>query len=307
MAGNPRLRLSDEEQEAVRQVRLKRMAESARKRQETLAKRKPSSKGLDLSGGEEVGLDISWGHKEVEAPYKLEGSRVGIVSDIHVPSHDKVAFEAALRYLKSQNIDTLVINGDYMDMYAISAHDKDKLRQITFGDELEEGRLILKQIRAYFGNDVHIVYQEGNHEERYQRFLPMAMAGDKVRGATLREQLELDSLNITWVGDRRGIDLGKLRIYHGHEIKASGVNPTRAMIMKTMHNTIVGHLHRENSLIKPKLDGEYVGAWVTGCLCDTTPFYAVVNEWTHGFALVTVDVNGTFAVHQHRIINGKVL
>lgn len=304
--GNPRLRLTPEEIEAVRLVRLERMAQMARKRQETLAQRKPVSKGLNLSEFAED-INISHGHREVLDPLRIDGAKVGIISDIHVPSHDKVATEAALRYLKAKGIDTLIINGDYMDMYAISDHDKSKLRQITFGDELEEGRLILRQIREYFGSDVRIIYQEGNHEERYARFLPQAMAGDKVRGSTIREQLELDAVGIEWVGDRRGIDIGSLRIYHGHELKAAGVNPTRAMLAKTMHNTIVGHLHRSHSLTKPKLTGEFIGAWVTGCLCDLRPHYAPVNEWVHGFAYVEFDTTGTFALHNHTIMNGVVL
>lgn len=271
-----------------------------------LKKRNKVTKGLELTDYS-AEINISYGHREVLEPVQLQGTRIGIVSDIHVPSHDKEATEAALRFLKTKDIDTLIINGDFMDMYAISDHDKSKLRQITFGEELEEGRVILKQIREYFGNAVQIIYQEGNHEERYARFLPQAMAGDKVRGSTMREQLELDALNIAWVGDRRGIDIGSLRIYHGHELKAAGVNPTRAMMVKTMHNTIVGHLHRSHTLIRPKLTGEQLGAWVTGCLCDLRPHYAPVNEWVHGFAYCEFNTLGTFTIINLIIINGKVL
>lgn len=321
---NKLLRVTPEEELAIREARLQGLAlkvrlgaegadpsAPSRKRTadviaaENLAKRKPSSRGLDLTdAGEDI--NISHGHREVLEALRIDGERIGIVSDIHVPSHDKVATEAALRFLKAKGIDTLIINGDFMDMYAISDHDKSKLRQITFGDELEEGRTILKQIREYFGASVRIIYQEGNHEERYARFLPQAMAGDKVRGSTIREQLELDSVNIEWVGDRRGIDIGSLRVYHGHELRAAGVNPTRAMLTKTMHNTIVGHLHRSHSLVRPKLTGEPIGAWVTGCLCDLRPHYAPVNEWVHGFAYFEFDTTGEFVPNNYTIRNGKV-
>lgn len=305
------IRLSDEELQVIRDHRLgkmaKRMVDATAPR--LIVEEKPEKKGLNLSPTPspiESELSIGWGFKEMEPPYILEGRKVGVISDIHVPSHDKQALEAALIFLKKQGIDTLVINGDFMDLYEISAHDKDKLRKITFGDELEEGRIILGQIREYFGSGVNIVYQEGNHEERYNRFLPSQLAGDKVRGSTMREQLELDKYNIVWVDKRRGIDLGKLRIFHGHEMRASGVNATRAMIVKALDNVLVGHLHRQQELMKPRLRGDYIGAWVTGCLCDKTPFYAVTNEWTTGFALVDVEQDGTFAVHLHSIINGVV-
>jgi predicted phosphodiesterase len=266
----------------------------------------PSS-GLNLDGDDSDVLDLPHGYKEVHEPYKLKGQKIGVISDVHVPSHDKYATEAALRYMKGIGIDTLLINGDFMDFYQISDHDKDKTRSITFGDELEEGRLILSQIRAYLGPHVDIVYQEGNHEERYKRFLPQAMAGDKVRGSSVREQLDLDKYDVTWVGDRRGIECGKLTIYHGHEMRASGVNAARNLINRMMDNVLIGHLHRPQSVQRPRLKGDSIGAWVSGCLCDLRPHYFPINEWQHAFNIVHVEDNGIFRVESKLILNGKVL
>jgi hypothetical protein len=46
--------------------------------------------------------------------------------------------------------------------------------------------------------------------------------------------------------------------------------------------------------------------WSTGCLCDLTPRYAVINRWNHGAAIVTVHADGEFDVHNFRIAGGKV-
>jgi len=265
------------------------------------------SGGLNLNGDTLDTLDLPHGYKEIQEPYKLNGKTIGVISDVHVPSHDKYATEAALRYMKGIGIDTLLINGDFMDFYQISDHNKDKTRSITFGDELEEGRLILSQIRAYLGPNVAIVYQEGNHEERYKRFLPQAMAGDKVRGSSVREQLDLDKYDVTWVGDRRGIECGKLTIYHGHEMKASGVNAARQLTIRLMDNVLIGHLHRPQSVQRPRLKGDAIGAWVSGCLCDLRPHYFPINEWQHAFNIVHVEENGMFRVESKLIHNGRVL
>jgi hypothetical protein len=43
-----------------------------------------------------------------------------------------------------------------------------------------------------------------------------------------------------------------------------------------------------------------------GCLCDLSPDYAIVNRWNHGFAIVDIDEDGSFEVHNHKIIDGRV-
>lgn len=316
----PRPRMTDEQYEQWMQSnsptvatskRLEAIARKAKRRTHAEAAderrgiRLPASRGLDLRDDSE--LDIAHGRVEVEDAYVLHGRRVGVISDVHVPFHDKYATEAALRWLKAKDIDTLVINGDFMDCYNISTHDKDPFRRTTLGEELEEGRTILAQIRSYFGRGVEIVYQEGNHEERFNKFLPREMASDKVRGSSLKEQLDLDIHGITWVGGRRGIDLGKLRIYHGHEMRASGVNAPRTLLTRAMDNVLVGHLHRPKAEERPDIRGNVRGAWVTGCLCNLRPHYAPSNEWSHGFAFIECDETGWFKVDPRTIQKGRVI
>lgn len=309
MARENRVRLTPEEQAIIREHRLR---NKSIKLADKLEAQKPVVQygdglqlGSDMLHSDDI--DLPYGTNEVDLPYKLEASVVGVISDVHVPFHDKRAAEAALRYMRSQGIDTLVINGDFMDMYQISAHDKDKRRSITFGDELEEGRLILSQIRSYFGAGVQIIYQEGNHEERYERFLPQAMASDKVRGSSIAQQLDLHQHSVTWVGGRRGIELGRLSIYHGHEMRASGMNAARQLSMRLMDNVLIGHLHRPQSLQRPRLKGDVIGSWVSGCLCNLRPFYAPLNEWQHGFNMVRVHSDGMFQLENRLISQGQVL
>lgn len=304
-----RVRLTPDEMEIIREHRLRAMAIKLKSKLEA-QKATPTIKGgLNLMESVEKKneLDLPWGYSEVENPLRIESELAGVISDVHVPFHDKKATEVALRYLKAQGIDTLILNGDFMDMYQVSDHDKDKRRSLSFGDELEEGRSILGQIRSYFGAAVKIYYQEGNHEERYERFLPQALANDKVRGSSVAQQLDLHQHDITWVGGRRGMELGRLSIYHGHEMRASGMNAARSLSVKLMDNVLIGHLHRPQSLQRPRLKGDVIGSWVSGCLCNLRPFYAPINEWQHGFNIVRVQTDGFFTLDSKLICGGAVL
>lgn len=97
-------------------------------------------------------------------PFVVEGAkRVGVLSDIHVPYHSPGAVEAAVNQLKANNIDTLIINGDFADFYAISRHDKSPERD--FPAELRMVREMLAYLRASFPK-AKIIAKEGNHEFR---------------------------------------------------------------------------------------------------------------------------------------------
>ncbi len=52
-------------------------------------------------------------------------TKLGILSDIHIPEHDIEALTVAIRDLQNENIDGLLLNGDILDMHQVSRHFKD--------------------------------------------------------------------------------------------------------------------------------------------------------------------------------------
>jgi hypothetical protein len=55
------------------------------------------------------------------------------------------------------------------------------------------------------------------------------------------------------------------------------------------------------------LDGNVVGCWSTGSLCELRPSYSpLVSNAQHGFAHILVDNNGDFTVKNYQIIKGKI-
>lgn len=246
---------------------------------------------------------------------EVTSNSIGVISDCHVPFHDlrrdssgKIygSYLTALEYLKDRNIGTLIINGDFMDNYNLSAHEKIESKR-DWSWEADAGRAMLRALRAFFGDKVRIIYREGNHEERLQRYLA-AKANQVQNMLILSEILHLSSLGIEWVGERSKLTVGSLWVDHGHEwFGSGGVNPARAYRMKAQDNILVGHVHKTSfDMHKRPLDGSFSAGWSMGCLCDLNPHYAARNHWNHGVVHITLDGSGEFTLDNRIILHGKV-
>ncbi len=259
---------------------------------------------------------------------ELPAGRIGIISDVHVPyqhvTADKQgAYITALKMLRDAEIDHLVINGDYIDFYALSRHERDKGRR-DLAWEIQAARSMLRHLRNYFGYNVRIIYREGNHEERWWKYLVADAKSDTasmlsaiaradgheaadlgaLKYADLPTVLRLPDLGIEWVDGRQRMTAGHLNIDHGHEFYGSGgVMPARAYMLKTMDNILVGHVHKTSEFTYSRpLDNSVIGGWSVGCLCDLNPWWFPRNNWNWGCAWVDVRTDGVFTV-TNRIIH----
>lgn len=248
-------------------------------------------------------------HSTTRKPIILDGAlKVLILSDIHIPYHDEVAVNAALAHGKKKKPDVIILNGDIGDFYGVSRHDKDPRRSLA--DELDAIRQFLFHLRKQFPTS-RILYKIGNHEARMEMFLvknaPVLLG---VSDFELPVLLKFDELNIELVPSLTLIRLGNLPIYHGHELPqgmSSPVNPARGIWMRVQESLICGHWHRTSEHTESTgLNKRLSSCWSTGCLCDLTPDYAIVNRWNHGFAWVETQADGNYEVTNHKIINGRV-
>ena len=94
---------------------------------------------------------------------------VGVIGDLHIPYQDNDAIEAAFDEMEKQNIESLFINGDMLDFYQLSFHEKDP-RMVHFKQEIEAGRQFLDYCRSRFPG-IPIYFIPGNHENRFERYL----------------------------------------------------------------------------------------------------------------------------------------
>lgn len=242
-------------------------------------------------------------------PYTMPSKcrRVLLLPDIHVPYHNVEALTAAIQYGLDEDADTILINGDFLDCYSISSFEKDP-RKRGFSDELKMGRDILAKLRDLFPK-AHFIYQLGNHEDRYERFMkskaPELLGIDEFE---INNLLWADRFKMDVVRDKRYIEAGKLTIIHGHEISGHGSSsPARALYAKTKTHTICGHHHQSGEHTERNVRGKVVTCWTMGCLSELTPAYRPINKYNHGFAFVTFAKNGSFVVENKRIIEGQVV
>ncbi len=233
-----------------------------------------------------------------------------VLSDIHFPYHDRRALATALKEGRRRKVKKIVLNGDTLDNHWQSKFQKDPQAR-SFPDEVETARSFLDGLRESFGDDCEIVWKNGNHDERHEKFLAEhAMVLFKLREVQLPALLGLFDLRINYVTDKRPIHLGKLPVLHGHEYGEqilAPVNPARGLFLKTKWTAMCGHLHQTSEHAETTVQGKLISCWSTGCLCDLHPKYRPFNRWNHGCAFVELIPGGDFSVENKRIYDGKLL
>ena len=156
----------------------------------------------------------------------VECSRVLYLTDIHIPYHNIEALSAAIQFGHDKRVDTIFIGGDFLDFYSLSTFERDP-RQRGFADELEMGREVLGILRREFP-DASMLYQLGNHEERFERYMrvkaPELLSVDEFR---IDRLLNFDKLGIELIDGKRVAKAGKLNIvgHVGRGGASSLVNP----------------------------------------------------------------------------------
>src|SRR6266496_167409 len=241
-------------------------------------------------------------------PVKFLGPlRALIISDLHIPYYDREATICALKYGQELGADTILLNGDVADFFALSFWENDP-RKRDFPQEIRDTKDFLRSVRDLFPK-ARIIYKLGNHEERMIRY--MRVKAPELLGLPefeIESVLGLADNDIQVVKDNRPIKFGGLNVIHGHEYRfaiTNPVNPARGLFLRGKTNAICGHFHQSSQHSERSLDQKVLSTWSVGCLSDLHPEYRPINNWNHGFMVVQIDKSGAFEVGNLRIVNGK--
>jgi len=254
-------------------------------------------------------LDFEDGEIDLPSSLIIDHRKTLVLSDIHLGFHDRDAIETAIKFGRKSKVDAILLNGDILDFYGLSRFDKLK-SNVTLRKEIRLARELFRLLRQTFP-EATIYYKEGNHEERFGKEL-------NSNNSTLKELSNLEEMSLEYllhcdvhkvqkVHNRQLIQLGKLNIYHGHEIGGGGVHVAAGLVNKTNSNILCGHWHKTQTATKTRLNDYPIAGFAVGCLCKLNPYWLPNNQWNHGFAMVEKYNDGTFTVENLRIINGKAM
>lgn len=255
------------------------------------------------------GSKLPDGIKQVPPPLQVDGEgRWLVISDVHIPYHDKPALTAAIEYGLKHECRNLLINGDWYDFYKLSEFSKDPKARDPEA-ELAIGREALLELSPMFPG--RKLFKVGNHEERYEAYMRRRtpeLAGDSY--FSLENYLRLKESGFEYVAGRQYIRLGRLPVLHGHEFMRSfapPVNAARGLYLKLKESALCSHHHTRSMHTEQSGLAKHASTcYSIACLCDLSPAYAPVNNYMHGFAVILLDKSGDYVVWNKQIINGVV-
>lgn len=235
--------------------------------------------------------------------------RVFIIGDIHVPFHDPNAISLCMNLAKIVCPDIIIINGDFIDFFAISRFTKNPARKLQLGDEIKEARNLLSKFMSNIEPAVWI-FNAGNHEERLKNYLwSKAPELSTIDELNPRNLLGFNRDNCIWLDYQdTPVQVGhdvvptvyfpEIFVLHGDRMRMSGgtVNIARSIFLKTLKNSVVSHWHRSDMYLQMDYNGKMRGCWVVPCLCLQRPHWDTGRIWGQGACVLEISHSGFFKV-----------
>lgn len=227
-----------------------------------------------------------------------------VIPDMHVDYHDRVVWNTILKVASVLRPHNAVIIGDFADCYSVSFHPKTPGRRASFEDEVLAVNRELDRL-----DDIclqRVVYCEGNHEFRLQRYLA-GVAPSLYGLMTVPDLFRIEQRGWEWVPYRKWIKIGK--IAYSHEVGESGKYSAARTLDAFGNNIVFGHSHRGGVAYGGTVDGDKHVALNVGWGGDADAVdymhSAKTRDWQHGFGWVEQDASGSGWCSFIPIINGK--
>jgi len=238
----------------------------------------------------------------------LEPSHFTVVAgDFHFPRHCEASIAILLEVLRQLRPKRLILNGDTVDLLAVSRYPKDQRHTWTLREEVTAFHGFLHQVMS-LGQawGLEIVETEANHSgngtaSRWHRYL-----SDRVpvlyQHPRAQELLEYQSwFYPAWCPIRlvESVVLADdLLVLHGDLVRKHAAYSARGHAEKWHSSVMHSHTHRMGASLEriPAVGGrpEMVRkAFEIGCMCNLNPSYVSVPNWTNGFAIVSTSADET--------------
>jgi len=236
------------------------------------------------------------------------------MNDLHIPFHDPQAVQIVLDIAKHEEIDELIINGDFGDFWNCSRYVPNTLdMQTNLEDELNAIKEMLTGIRKLLP-DIKIMFINGNHEKRLDKFI-IEKCPELWNLFTLKVFCDFEKLKIDHIPYNDAYQVGKSNLYVQHSPPSYGENGARTSLLKKVDRSFIyGCSHRMQHASITGSNNNVYNCWFNGWLGSTTLTdehrdvfsYAKGHEnWQQCFILINLIDEVEYHVQQVPIINGR--
>lgn len=212
-----------------------------------------------------------------------------VVPDVHVPFHDRRAWNLALKIIDGVKPDYVISLGDLGDFYSVNSHGKSYGREQAFLRELKEVRKAVYEL-AMAATGSQCVWLQGNHEESFERYVAKNAAQLEGILPDGKKLLQIPKRDV-WVPYRSSIELGK--VTYAHDIGHAGKGAVLQNLAASGKNIVTGHTHRAGLAWGGTTHGQPHFSLSCGWLGDreqiTYLHQTQTRDWSQGLGLVQMD------------------
>jgi len=248
---------------------------------------------------------------------KNHSDYVIVLNDLHFPMQCEKSLEIAFATIEELQPKSIVINGDSLDMLAISRYPKDIRTSFNLLNERIEYHKFLDTLVGV-SNGAQIVEIHGNHSGdstagRWWRYLSERI-GELGCLPEIKDTLSYENIFLgkyqEHVSMADYVELtDDLVVLHGDVVRKHGGQSARGTLEKYYQSTIMGHTHRVGftaqriPAIGKRKDKQIYG-YELGCLCNLYPLYGSSPNWQNAFGIVSIGDDNSFGIETVLINNG---
>lgn len=231
--------------------------------------------------------------------------KVLIIPDAHITDETPKDYKAIKPFIKEFNPDKIILLGDFADIASLSAWDYDKKRKMEgkrYPKEIFRLNLELNYLQKYCED---IVYLEGNHEDRVERYLDKFPEMEGL--IEIKTMLRLRERKIKWIKMNELYKVGDMYFTHG---MYTNIHNARKHLQTLGCNVCYGHQHSTQTAMQNMAMQKPYMSYALGTLGDKKPDYLKnrPGNWINQFAIMYYDTEGgNFNLYPINIIKGKFI
>ena len=244
-----------------------------------------------------------------------------VIGDLHFGTEDWDVLDLFLQAVDEIKPSTVILNGDTLDMFAISRYPKDIRPTCSLFKERDGYHRFLKMLhditepykaKIYETNSNHS--GDGN-EGRWWRYLSDRL-GELGSLPEIRDKLSYESVFLPktdWsrveLVDYVEVVPGFI-VMHGDVVRRHGGYSARGLFEKWFTSIMCNHTHRVGMTSQriPSIgtqDEKIIRVYENGCGCNLKPLYASAANWQNAFSIVNYS-DADFSVETPIISNKRV-